>query len=206
MKAKGIDVYTDDLSLSFTKLEEYAARHSIRWPRTGAGRLATDKNTMKELDKAYPSLCGPLKAAFSDLGAMKLREFTIGSDGRNRTYLNPFGSITGRNQPSNSKCLFFAAAWLRPFITPPPGRALAYIDWGSQEVAIAAGRSGDTKLQKSYESGDVYLGFLKEAQLVPPDATKQSHAAERDAAKAMVLGNQFGMGAGLMAERMGKEG
>src|SRR5947207_662208 len=62
----------------------------------------------------------------------------VGADGRNRTLLAPFGSVTSRNQPSTTKGIFGLATWLRSLMKPPPGQALVYLDWEQQEFGIAA--------------------------------------------------------------------
>ena len=74
--------------------------------------------------------------------------------------------------------------------------ALAYVDFSSQEMGIAAALSGDPALLEAYRSGDVYLSFAKQAGLAPADATKASHGEVRDRCKAVVLGTLYGMGAG----------
>ena len=98
------------------------------------------------MSKTYPKLA-PLKELRHALGEMRLEEIAVGPDGRNRTMLSPFGARTGRNTPSNTRFIFGPAVWLRGLIKPKPGTALAYIDWSSQEVAIAAALSGDAGLR-----------------------------------------------------------
>ena len=114
------------------------------------------------------------------LGQLRLNELAVGPDGRNRCLLSAFRSRTGRNQPSNSKFVFGPSCWLRSLIKPQPGRALAYVDWSQQELAIAAALSRDPRMMGAYWSGDFYLTFAMMAGAVPPDATKQTHGAERD--------------------------
>ena len=128
----------------------------------------------------------------------------MGSDGRNRCLLSAFRSRTGRNQPSNSKFIFGPATWLRSLIRPEPGMALAYVDFSSQEMGIAAALSGDAALLDAYRSGDVYLSFAKQAGLAPPDATKASHGEVRERCKAVVLGTLYGMGPETLARRIGR--
>ena len=107
--------------------------------------------------------------------------FSIGiTDNRNRCLLSPFGSRTGRNQPSNSKFIFGPATWLRGLIQPPPGRAVAYVDYEQQEFGIGAVLSGDVAMQHAYQSGDPYLAFAVQAGAVPGDATKVTHQKERE--------------------------
>ena len=106
-------------------------------------------------------------------------------------------------QPSNTKFIFGPAVWLRGLIKPESSRAIAYVDWSSQEVAIAAALSGDTGLRDAVESGDPYLAFAKRSGLAPAEATKQSHAAIREVCKTVVLGTNYGMGAQSLAFRTG---
>ena len=97
------------------------------WTTTPSDRLA----------RAHPEVV-PLRELRHSLGEMRLESLTIGSDGRNRCLLSPFRSITGRNQPSNSKFIFGPSCWLRSLIRPEPGQVLAYVDWSQQEFGIAA--------------------------------------------------------------------
>jgi DNA polymerase I-like protein with 3'-5' exonuclease and polymerase domains len=92
---------------------------------------------------------------------------------------------------------------MRGLIRPPDGWGVAYIDFSSQEIAIAAAFSGDERMMAGYAAGDPYLDFAKAARLVPADATKATHAAVRDRCKAIVLGIGYGMEAGTMAARAG---
>ena len=174
----------------------------IAWPHTTAGRMQLDQDTFREMAKTHPKV-GPLKELRHSLSEMRLEELAVGPDGRNRTMLSPFGARTGRNTPSNTRFIFEPAVWLRGLIKPGPGRALAYVDWSSQEVAIAAALSGDASLLDAVESGDPYLVFAKRSGLAPTDATKQSHAAVRDACKVAVLGTNYGMGPRSLALRTG---
>lgn len=174
----------------------------IIWPHTTTGRLQLDQDTFKDMAKSYPKLA-PLKELRHALGEMRLEEIAVGPDGRNRTMLSPFGARTGRNTPSNTKFIFGPAVWLRGLIKPESGRALAYVDWSSQEVAIAAALSGDAGLREAVESGDPYLAFAKRSGLAPPGATKATHTAIRDVCKTVVLGTNYGMGPQALAYRTG---
>jgi DNA polymerase I-like protein with 3'-5' exonuclease and polymerase domains len=118
--------------------------------------------------------------------------------------LSAFASSSSRNQPSNKKFVFGPAVWIRNLIRPEPGRALAYIDFEQQEFGIAAALSGDDAMMRAYRSGDAYLAFAKQAGMVPPDATKQSHKAERELFKnCLGLGLQYGMGHVALGFKLG---
>jgi DNA polymerase-1 len=116
--------------------------------------------------------------------------------------LSPLRSLTGRNQPSNSRFIFGPSVWLRGLIKPPPGHGVAYVDWKQQEFGIAAALSGDAAMQAAYYSGDCYLTFGKQAGVVPQDATKATHGAQRELFKQCVLAVQYGMEAGGLALRI----
>ena len=81
---------------------------------------------------------------------------------------------------------------------------MAYVDWSQQEFGIAAALSGDTAMMNAYESGDPYLAFAKQAGVVPDDATKQSHPAERGQFKVCALAVQYGMGEKSLAASLGE--
>lgn len=93
--------------------------------------------------------------------------------------------------------------WLRGLVRPPEGKALAYVDWKSQEVYIAAALSGDNALLDAVQSGDPYLTFAKMAGLAPPEAPKQSHKTIRVMCKACMLGANYGMQPRSRAMRTG---
>jgi hypothetical protein len=179
----------------------YLAANNIPWPLLPSGKLALDDEAFREAAKSYPQVA-PIRELRTTISQLRLNELAVGSDGRNRCLLSAFGSKTGRNQPSNSKFIFGTSAWLRSLIRPEPGKAVAYIDYSQQELAIAAALSGDRKMQAAYESGDFYLTFAKMANAVPADATKDSHAAERDQFKVVALGVLYGLSADGLARKL----
>ncbi|WP_340244973.1 DNA polymerase [Roseobacter sp. HKCCA2468] len=174
--------------------EIYLSHKQIPWPRLDSGRLALDRDTFSNMSKRYPAV-QPLHELRKTLGELKLNKLAVGRDGRNRTILSPFAAKTGRNQPSTTKFVFGPAKWVRGLIKPAEGMALAYCDWSSQEIAIAAALSGDELLWEAYHTGDPYLAFAIAAGLAPPNATKQTHKAIRSRCKAVVLGTNYGMSA-----------
>jgi hypothetical protein len=187
------------------KSDRFAAwldRVGIPWPRLESGVLDLSDDTFRERAKTHP-IVAPLRELRHTLSGMRLNDLTVGSDGRNRCLLSPFASRTGRNQPSNSRFIFGPSVWLRGLIQPPPGHAVAYIDWSAQEFGIAAALSGDPIMLAGYESGDPYIVFAKQAGAVPGDATKESHPVIRDQFKACALGVLYGLGAPGLADRVG---
>ena len=129
-------------------------------PKTGKYSCAT--RLIKSMIETYPIL----KEYYEDkrmIDAVKNLKLEIGSDGRNRFWLNPFGAKTGRNNPSTNRALFGLPHTMRSFMKPGPGMAIAQVDFGAEEIGIAAALSGDTVLMADYRSGDPYRQFAAAA-------------------------------------------
>ena len=184
------------------RFSDWLVRNRIPWPRTPKGRLATDSATF--FDRKG------LHEVIADIGELnvilgKLRRFAlpVGGDARCRSSLRPFVTKTGRNAPSSTKFPFGLPRWMRGVIVAPPGKALAYIDYSQQEIAVAAALSGDDALKRSYLTGDPYLQFGMDAGLIPIGSTKETHGEEREVFKQVVLGVQYGMGANTLSRKAG---
>ena len=78
---------------------------------------------------------------------------------------------------------------------------LAYLDFSSQKIAIAACLSGDHALWQAYTSCYPNTQFAIDAGMAPTGATKDSHKAERDACKLINLSVQYGMSAYGMGQK-----
>jgi DNA polymerase I len=191
----------DGMHFKYELFEGWLRRHQIDWPRTPTGRLSVEADTFRAMALTYPEL-NPLRELRATLSSMKLESLSVGRDGRNRTSLKPFASLSSRNQPSTSNFIFGPAVWLRYLIKPKPGNAVSYIDFCQQEFAIAAALSGDHAMQEAYRSADPYLEFAKQAGAIPSDATKKTHSAERDRFKACALAVMYGMGAKSLSLRI----
>jgi DNA polymerase-1 len=182
----------DGTTLKHDRFESWLASHDIPWPRTETGRVSLSDDTFRVMERAYP-IVAPIKELRVNLGQLRLTDLAVGRDGRNRCLLSPFRARSGRNAPSASKFIFAPSVWLRSLIRPEPGRAIAYVDFTSQEIGVAAALSGDEAMLRAYQSGDPYLSFAKDAGLAPPNATKETHKGVRDRCKALVLGTLYGM-------------
>jgi hypothetical protein len=184
------------------KFGAFLQANGILWPHLPSGALALDEKTFDEQARRHPQL-RPLYELRSTLSRLRLVEIPVGADQRSRCLLSPFRSSSGRNQPSASRFIFGPARWIRGLVRPEQGQALAYCDWSTQEIAIAAGLSGDERMAEDYASSDVYLAFAKANHLVPDDATKETHADFREVCKAICLGVLYGMGPEKMAFKAG---
>jgi DNA polymerase-1 len=177
------------------KAERFAvwlATADIPWPLLESGNLDLSDDTFRQQARAYPTV-SPLRELRSSLSDLRLNDLAVGDDQRNRTLLSAFRARSSRNAPSNTKFIFGPSVWLRGLIKPPPGHAVAYVDWSQQEIGIAAALSEDQALQSAYRSGDCYLAFAKQAGAVPDDATKATHGAQRELFKQCMLAVQYGM-------------
>ena len=184
------------------RFSRWLRRMDIPWPRLPSGLLDLSDDAFKLQEKTWPAL-EQLRQLRQTLSQVNLDGLCVGYDGRSRTSLRPFASITGRNQPSTTSFAFGTAKWTRGFIRPAPGYGLGYADFSSQEILLAAALSEDERLIAAYEDGDPYLAFAKQVRLIPPDATIISHKVIRDRCKAVVLGLLYGMGIASVAIQAG---
>jgi hypothetical protein len=191
----------DGRTFKLDRFTSWLTQAGIPWPRLVSGQLDLSDRTFRQQAKAYPRV-SPLRELRYTLSKLRLNDLAVGRDGRNRTILSAFRSLTGRNQPKNAKFIFGPSVWLRGLIQPPPGHAVAYVDWQQQEFGIAAALSGDSNMLSAYRSGDPYLAFGKQAGALPTDATKASHPAQRELFKQCVLAVQYGMEAPSLALRI----
>src|SRR5262249_33329506 len=90
----------------------WLVRNNIPCPRLESGRLDLTEDTFREMARAYPRVA-PLRELRAALSEMRLSDLAVGRDGRNRTMLSAFRARTGRNQPSNTRCIFGTSVWLR---------------------------------------------------------------------------------------------
>jgi len=108
------DVF-DNRKFAVSRFERYLQHHGIAWPRHQSGHLKLDQDTFKERSDVFPIL-KPICDVRQTITGLKKNRLVVGSDGRNRTWLNPFGSRTGRNQPSSNRFIFGLPSWWRGFI------------------------------------------------------------------------------------------
>ena len=175
--------------------------NKIPWPLRPDGKPRLTEETFTDLAKSRPELreLADLRAV---LGQMRAFSLPLGVDGRARADLLPMFTKTGRNAPGGG-FIFVASAWLRSLIKPEPGRALAYIDYSSEEILIAAALARDPALTAAYMDGDPYCYFGRLAGIIPRDGTKHSHPDERAACKQAMLSVAYGTGARALGAKIG---
>ena len=181
----------------------YLRDQGIRWPRLISGELDLADVTFRDMAKRYPQL-EPLRQVRSTMSKLRVvHTLAVGPDNRNRTSLMPFWAKTSRNQPKSGQYIFGPSSWMRGLIKPEPGKALSYLDYSGQEIAIGAALSGDRALLAAVETGDPHMFFAKAAGLAPADATKATHGPVRELSKTCFHGVNYGMQPPNLALRMG---
>jgi hypothetical protein len=193
-------IYTPEGEWSYERFGQWLVRAGIQaWPRLDSGQLDTDSDAFRLMYNVHPGIEG-LHALRDSIGFIAKARLPIGRDGRNRPSLFPFGTATGRN--AHAKSPYNAHAGVRSFMVCPAGATMAYLDWRSQEVGIAAAHSGDEALKADYASGDVYHGLARMCgQTTEPDPIrwKKANRAQRDRMKPLQLGINYGMGVPSLA-------
>ena len=135
----------DGLRFDSRRFKAFLLHHEIAWPTYPSGMPMLDASIFKDMCRINPML-EPLRQLRKSVATLKAMKLDAGDDGRSRYPVMPFASKTGRNQPKAARFVFGQPKWLRSLIMPAEGRALAYIDYSSQEVAIAAALAGDELL------------------------------------------------------------
>jgi hypothetical protein len=192
-------IYSADGRWEYARFGRWLARSGVAaWPRKEGGALDVSSDAFKMMYHV-PGVEG-LHALRDSVGFIAKARLPIGRDGRNRPSLFPFGTATGRNAHARSP--YNAHAGMRSFMVFPPDAVGVYLDWRTQEVAIAAALSGDQALMDAYRSGDVYHSLARMAGFaVDPDPVRwgKDHADLRHRMKGLQLGINYGMGVPSLA-------
>jgi DNA polymerase I len=182
-------IYTPDGEWSYARFERWLASiGAMAWPRLDSGRLDIDGDAFR-LMYHVPGIEG-LHALRDSLSVITRAKLPIGRDGRNRPSLFPFCTATGRN--AHARSLFNAHASMRSFMVFPEDTIIVYLDWRTQEVGIAAARSGDEWLMDDYRGGDVYHGLASLCGLTNDLEAQQPEVRQR--MKSLQLAINYGMG------------
>jgi DNA polymerase I len=197
-------IYSLDGSWSYDRFEQHLYRSGIRsWPRHDNGMLDASSKAF-ELMAHLPGI-GGLHALRDSVGFIAKARLPIGSDGRNRPSLFPFGTATGRNAHRRSP--YNAHAAMRSFMKFDEGTKGVYLDWRTQEIGIAAALSGDEVLRQDYEAGDIYHALAVMCGLTDdPDPVrwKKNNKEVRQRMKALQLGIGYGMGVKSLSKGLGR--
>jgi DNA polymerase family A len=197
-------IYNEDGEWSYARFETWlASRGVIAWPRLDSGALDTDSDAFR-LMYHIPGIEN-LHALRDSLGVIVRARIPIGRDGRNRASLFPFCTATSRNAQARS--LYNAHAGMRGLMVFPRDKIGVYLDWRTQEVAIAAALSEDKALIDAYAGGDIYHNFaLVCGMTTDPDRKhwKDNNPEMRQRMKTLQLGINYGMGVPSLARGLNR--
>ena len=199
-------IYTLEGEFSSWRFERWLVAAGVTyWPRLESGALQLDGDAFRMMYHAHPAIEG-LHALRDSLGVIVRARIPIGPDGRNRPSLFPFATATSRN--AQAKSLYNAHASMRSFMKFLPDKIGLYLDWRTQEVGIAAARSGDERLTEDYLSGDIYHALARMCGLTALDikgwkATPEGKM-QRQRMKALQLGINYGMGVMSLSRGLGR--
>ena len=184
-------------------VEQYETRTGRTWPRTVLdGKPSTDKDVLKVLAKSDPDL-EPLRELIRTIRQTRmLDELTIGTDHRNRYWVDSFKQISGRDTLYGD-CILGYPKWERGFIAPPEGLALAVLDYANQEPRVAWGLSGDPMLGRVCLAKDPYIELAILFGKAPKGATEDTHPAIRKVCKVVFLGVMYGEGPATLSQVLG---
>ena len=199
---KGLDVFTDDLKFNHVKFNELIIKNKLfNWPRLKTGNYTTNSRVVKNF-LHIPDIA-KLNEIRTFLNMTKLTNYEPGHDGRARTSLFMFGTVTGRASPSTAKYVFNSSKWARNFIKPAWGNKLVYIDYASQEPAIQGYLSRDPNKIAAYQSGDPYIHTAKLFGFLEPGAVRNAQTEDiRNMFKVIDLANTYGQGPIAVAEKL----
>jgi hypothetical protein len=194
-------IFVDD-HRNEARINELIRSTGLAWPLSEGGKYKMDEETWREMARQHPPL-EPLRKLLGLIDQLRATKLAIGSDGRNRFWTRPLLSKTGRSIPSSTENVLSNAKWWRGLITPPEGWAVVEIDYASQENIVAAGRSGCTTMRREVASCDIHMATAINIGLAPPGPTAESHPAERNRAKPVTHGTNYGITAHGIARQLG---
>jgi len=192
----------DGPAIKQARMREFVIRHKLSgWRTTRSGKLGTANRDLVALETLHPEFHGiaDIHKTVSQLHELQLR---AGADGRYRTPLWAFSTITGRAAPGGAEFPFATPAWCRFTLMPGPGTALLYLDFASMEFGVAAALSRDPAMLADY-GGEPYLTLPILAGFLQRDANRQTHKDDSERYKAPTLSLQYGGGALLMSRKLG---
>jgi hypothetical protein len=181
-------------------LADYADSEKLldSWPRIRTGQLSTSRRAFRVMSARDPRL-NQIVADLKLAAGLDVPPLAPDADGRLRFDARPFSSITGRNQPRSANYIFAHSNWYRALIAPPPGYAHVYLDWEAQEYGIAAALSQDPVMCGFYREGDPYEAMAVKTGAAGPGRVDPIVRARQ---KTVALGTLYGMGPGLLAQRL----
>lgn len=172
----------------YNKISTFIESKGIKWPLTPKGSYSISKKTLDDYEYIFPEI-GALKSAMSSIKEItyfhpdKVQKIlnNIGSDGRWRGSLMPYGTLTSRCTPHPSEGYIFAMSrWMRNLAKG----TIIGADYSAEEIYLQALVSGDEAFTESYLSGDPYTWFATKSKALPDGIEKRGDGFYVDGLKA----------------------
>lgn len=181
-------------------LKQYIAKNQLKWPMTPTGLLKTDENTLERMASKYPQVIEFVEL-FKTLKKAKVANLNV-RKGRAYSKIWPFAQAGTRNS-AKSNFIFSAARWQRGLIKPEPGKGLAYLDFGREEILIQAVQAKCPAYLEAYYSQDMHTANGKRFGLITPGMGKEAFKAARALAKKCTFLIQYGGGSSALSDSLG---
>lgn len=182
--------------LSRSHFNDYlASNHAEIWPQNDRGAFRTDKDTLSDMAKM---LGGEIETIYQLYKLARWLEIQITTDerGYHNIRQQPYGTKTGRCKAVGSSVLALPKI-MRKALLARDDRYLVEVDVCSQDVAVAAGLSGDPRMIATYESEDFYIAAGRELAGNILQGVGQSRL--RSISKLMTLAVFYGMSSETLA-------
>lgn len=183
-----------DTEFNHERFDSLIDEMGIPWERTPSKKqYKTLDSYFEEKSELYPEI-KEIYDLQKDVKSIRPGSLLLGSDGRVRTFISQYASLTARSQPKSSEFILLLSKWLRCYIRPPEGMGLSYIDYCGAEIGIAGYLSGDRRMISAYQSGDPHLFLGKSLGIIPPDGQKKDYPREREICKGLFFKVNYGGG------------
>jgi DNA polymerase I-like protein with 3'-5' exonuclease and polymerase domains len=163
-------------------------RVKAHWPKDKNGLFLTDTTSLEQIGNAYSRALLATKRQHRDWA---LHNITVEDDGRHRSWPNPFGTITGRENPKGPSFARLSRDQ-RQVLVPANAHVLVTLDFQQQEPAIALYFAHDNELLQAYQADDLYSHI---ASRIPGDLG-------RETAKTLVISFLYGATASTLIRKL----
>ena len=189
-------IYTIDGEWSDARFEQWLVHAGIpAWPRLASGKIQIDSDAFRMMYPAHirrSRVCTRCATRWASSCGRGFRSAaTAATDHAYFRSAPPPGAMRRPNQSVQCARL---DALLHGI---PEGSIAVYLDWRTQEIGVAAARSGDEQLTDDYSGGDIYHALALMCGLTNDTDIKRWKAEQqpqRQRMKALQLGISYGMG------------
>lgn len=159
------------------------------WPRDYYGVYRLDKDTLSDMGRTHGGLIAKVYNLFK-LSRWQKNQIEVDENGRHHTNLLAYGTKTGRCK-IQGRSIMGQPKLMRTSLLACEEHFVIEVDVSSQDIATAAGLSGDLDLINMYHSDDFYLTA---ARSVGVQVNESNKAKVRLTYKLVSLAVMYGIG------------